>query len=121
MSMTQQKLESRAQVVARVRSEFDDYDDSVLLTELETSAPTGFSVHTLKFWRLSATEEKPTKGPPAVYLHGCVRYQVSAIRRWRERQTTAFNQGAHTRLLKAPREIPAKTIRRLTALGLEEL
>jgi hypothetical protein len=120
-----QKLESQAEAIRRVRAEFDGYADSVLLTELETSAAVGFSVHTLKFWRLNAKPpEKPTKGPTPVFLHGQVRYTAGELRRWRVCETTAVNNGPHALGVKAPCKVttvPAKTIRRLTALGLEEL
>jgi hypothetical protein len=118
------KLESHVEAVRRVRAEFDSYSDSVALTEIETGAVTGFSPHTLKFWRLNATEEKPTKGPKPVYMFGMVKYTVGEIRRWRKDEATTVNEGSHVRRLKAPHKIttaPAKTIRRLTALGLEEL
>jgi hypothetical protein len=99
-----QKLESQAEAVRRVRAEFDSYADSVLLTEVEAAAPAGFSPHTLKFWRLNASPEKPTKGPQPVFLHGMVRYTAGEIRRWRACETTVVNQGPHALRLK-PREI----------------
>jgi predicted DNA-binding transcriptional regulator AlpA len=73
------RLESRAAAASRARSEFDNYSDSILLTEPEAAAVTGFSPHTLKFWRLTGS----TKGPHPTYLHGAVRYQAGEIRRWR--------------------------------------
>jgi hypothetical protein len=48
-------------------------------------------------------------------LRGQVRYTAGELRRWRARETSAVNQGPPRKI------IPAKTIRRLTALGLEEL
>jgi hypothetical protein len=73
------RLESRAVATSRARSEFDNYSNSILLTEPEAGAVTGFSPHTLKFWRLTGS----TKGPHPTYLHGTVRYQAGEIRRWR--------------------------------------
>jgi hypothetical protein len=88
-----QKLESRAEAIRRVRAEFDSYSDSIALSEIEASAATGFSSHTLKFWRLSASEEKPTKGPNPTYFRGTVKYTVAEIRRWREHEATTVNEG----------------------------
>jgi predicted DNA-binding transcriptional regulator AlpA len=79
MSEMKQRLESRAEAARRARSEFDSYGDTTLLTEQEAGPVTGFSHHTLKFWRLSGA----AKGPKPVYLHGMVRYTAGEIRRWR--------------------------------------
>jgi predicted DNA-binding transcriptional regulator AlpA len=73
------RLESKAAATRRTRSEFDNYSDSILLSEPEAAAVTGFSPHTLKFWRLT----RSPKGPRPTYLHGMVRYQAGEIRRWR--------------------------------------
>jgi hypothetical protein len=86
-----QKLESRAKAARRVRAEFDDHGDTTLLTELEAGAITGFSHHTLKFWRLAGA----AKGPKPVYLHGMVRYTAGEIRHWRAREERAMNDGPH--------------------------
>jgi hypothetical protein len=119
-----QRVESQAEAIRRVRAEFDSYADSVLLTEVEASAPTGFSPFTLKYWRLNATPEKPTKGPTPIYMFGTVKYTAGEIRRWRACETSAINEGSHALQLRALHKrttVPAKTIRRLAALGLEEL
>jgi predicted DNA-binding transcriptional regulator AlpA len=80
-----QKIESRTEAIRRVRAEFDSYGDSIALTEPEAAAVTGFSCHTLKFWRL----HPPTKGPKPTYLYGAVRYTAGAIRSWRACEETA--------------------------------
>jgi predicted DNA-binding transcriptional regulator AlpA len=100
MSEMKQRLESRADAARRARSEFDSYGDTTLLTELEAAAVTGFSHHTLKFWRLAGA----AKGPTPVYLHGMVRYAAGEIRRWRACEERAMNDGPHTLKPKA-REI----------------
>ena len=116
-----QKLESQNKTIRRVRAEFDTYSDSILLTEIEAAGPTGFSHNTLKFWRVNASEEKPSKGPTPVFLYGQVRYSAGEIRRWRASRTTTFNNGPHAMGVKARANLPQKTMRRLAQLGLEEL
>jgi hypothetical protein len=100
-----QKLETRAEVVRRVRAEFDSYADTVLLTEPEAAAVDGFSAHTYKFWRLKKSTKGPLKGPQPVYLHGMVRYEVREIRRWRACKTTPVNEGPHALRLTTTRKI----------------
>jgi hypothetical protein len=58
------RLESKAAATRRTRSEFDNYSDSILRSEPEATAVTGFSPHTLKFWRLT----RSAKGPRPTYL-----------------------------------------------------
>lgn len=78
------RVESKSEVLLRVKREFDAYSDGVLLTELEASAAAGLSFNTLKFWRHKA----PEKAPRPTYLNGCmVRYTAGAIRAWRAAQT----------------------------------
>ena len=72
------RLESHAEVAARIRREFDTYADSVLLTEQEAGPAIGFSPHSLKFWR----RNEPSKGPRPIFLHGMVRYKAGELRRW---------------------------------------
>jgi predicted DNA-binding transcriptional regulator AlpA len=98
-----QRHESKAAAARRARSEFDSYADTVLLTEPEAAAVSGFSSHTYKFWRL----KKSTKGPQPVYLHGMVRYEVREIRRWRACNTAPENEGPHALRLMTTREIEA--------------
>ena len=72
------RIESKAEVAARVRREFANYGPTTLLTEQEAGPAVGFSPHTLKFWR----NREPAKGPKPVYLHNMVRYEVRELRRW---------------------------------------
>jgi hypothetical protein len=72
------RLETESAVVCRARAEFDDWSPSILLSEPEAAAITGFSPHTLKGWRLS----KSPKGPQPIYRYEKVFYSVAEIRRW---------------------------------------
>jgi hypothetical protein len=64
-----------------IRCEFDDYADSVMLSETEAGDAVGFSPNTLKAWRLN----NPDKAPQWVKVHGSVRYLVGELRKWRDR------------------------------------
>ena len=77
--MPQQRVESKADALRRVRSEFDSLSPSILLSEPEAAAVTGFAFNTIKFWRLKV----PERGPKPTYMCGRVFYSVGEIRRWR--------------------------------------
>ena len=82
----------------RIRAQFDHLAGSVLLTETEAAAVIGYSPATLKWWRA----KDPERGPQPIYVNGAVRYRVSEIRDWRERQAKRGLAGKRVWKRRAP-------------------
>jgi hypothetical protein len=94
----------------RIRAEFDDLADSVLLTEIEAAAVIGYRPATLKWWRALA----PKRGPQPTYANGAVRYSVSSIKQWRDHQVERGANGKRVWRRRDP-ALPAPKARKAKA------
>jgi predicted DNA-binding transcriptional regulator AlpA len=103
----------------RIRAQFDHLAGSVLLTEPEAAAVIGYKPSTLKWWR----SQVPGRGPQPIYVNGAVRYAVSEIKQWRERQVERGAKGKRVwkrrdpalPAPKARKPKPLKTVSRASA------
>jgi hypothetical protein len=90
-----QRIDDQGQ---RARAGFDHLAGSVLLTEIEAAAVIGYRPSTLKWWRA----KDPERGPQPIYVNGAVRYLVSSIKDWRDRQAQRGLAGKRVWKRRAP-------------------